>query len=122
MKNSHLAFAAFLLLLSLSTGCYYDNEQDLYGIDPNACDTSVVKYSTFIQPLLKDKCLSCHAPGGVQESSPLHTYEFVKLYAQSGLLVGRTNDTNSPMPQSGLLPTCDRDKIRAWVNRGAPND
>lgn len=125
MKKTLLIFGSLLalfLLLALPSGCYYDNEQDLYGIDPNACDTTLVKYSTVIKPLIERNCLSCHAPGGVQESSPLNTYEAVKFYATNNLLVQRTNDATTPMPQSGLLPLCDRDKIRAWVNRGAPND
>lgn len=125
MKKTLLALGtltSLMLLLAMPSGCYFDNEQELYGIDPTACDTTAVKYSTVIKPLIDKNCISCHAPGGVQESSPLHTYEVVKLYAESGLLVSRTNDTNSPMPQSGLLPECDRNKIRAWVKRGAPND
>lgn len=125
MKKTLLAFgmlSTLLLIFALSPGCYYDNEQELYGIDPNGCDTTSVKYSTVIKPLIEKNCVSCHAPGGVQESSPLNTHAFVKLFAENGLLVQRTNDNTSPMPQSGLLPSCDREKIRAWVNRGAPND
>ncbi len=114
--------AILMLLLALPPGCYFDNEQELYGIDPTACDTTAVKYSTVIKPLLEKNCISCHAPGGVQESVPLNTYDGVKLYATNSLLVTRTNDNTTPMPQSGLLPECDRNKIRAWVKRGAPND
>jgi len=125
MKKTFLIFGSLLslfLLLALPSGCYWDNEQDLYGIDPNACDTTLVKYSTVIKPLIERNCLSCHAPGGVQESVPLNTYAGVKIYATNGLLVQRTNDATTPMPQSGLMPLCDRSEIRAWVNRGAPND
>jgi hypothetical protein len=113
---------ALFLTLALPSGCYYDNEQELYGIDPNACDTTLVKYGTVIKPLIERNCLSCHAPGGVQESVPFNTYESLKTYATNGLLVQRTNDATTPMPQSGLLPLCDRNEIQAWVKRGAPND
>ena len=125
MKKTRLTLgtlASLTLLLALPSGCYFDNEQDLYGIDPTACDTTAVKYSTVIKPLIEKNCISCHSPGGVQESVPLNTYDGLKLYATNGLLVARTNDNTTPMPQSGLLPLCDRDKIRAWVKRGAPND
>lgn len=113
---------ALVFLLAVPPGCYFDNEQELYGIDPNSCDTTAISYSAYIKPLIANNCLSCHAPGTVQESTPLSTYENVRDYAELGLLVSRTNDTNTPMPQSGLLPECDRNKIRAWVNAGAPNN
>ena len=125
MKKTLLALGtltSLMLLLALPPGCYWDNEQELYGIDPSACDTNAVKYKTVIKPLIDRHCISCHSPGGVQESVPLNTYDGLKLYATNGLLVARTNDNTTPMPQSGLLPLCDRDKIRAWVKRGAPND
>ncbi len=113
---------ALVFLLAVPPGCYFDNEQELYGIDPNACDTTAVSYSGYIKPLIQNNCLSCHSAGAVQESTPLSTHADLKNYAELGLLVARTNDATNPMPQSGLLPECDRNKIRAWVNAGAPNN
>ena len=112
----------FLLLLCLLTtvqpGCYYDNEVDLYG---TACDTVSMRYSVEVQTLLANNCTACHSPAGNQEPF-LDNYASVKTAADDGTLVGRINDSDAPMPPTGLMPDCNRDKIRAWVNAGASNN
>ena len=52
---------ATILILSLG-GCYYDNEEELYGplYAQQQCDTSNVSYSQDIAPLVQNKCLMCH--------------------------------------------------------------
>jgi predicted CXXCH cytochrome family protein len=117
LKICSLFFLGFFVL-STPFACYYDNEQDLYG-NTGVCDTSTVKYSTYIKPLMDTQCTSCHSATGSQDNYPLDTYQTVKNAAIDGLLVSRTNDTDSPMPTSGLLPECDRLKIEAWVKAGA---
>jgi hypothetical protein len=117
-----LAAVFTLFLATVPTACYYDNEEELYGITPGNCDTVAVKFSTVIQPLLNSECTSCHSPSGSQPDIPLDTYDNVKNYVTSGTLVERTNDSNSPMPPSGLMDNCRRNKIQAWVNQGALNN
>jgi uncharacterized membrane protein len=120
----HLAFVAFVLLLGMfmtfQSACYYDNEQELYG--STTCDTTAVKYSTKIKPMIQDNCISCHSSSGSQPGFPMDTYDQVKAYALNGKLVLRTNDTLVPMPQTGLMSDCNRLTIKAWVNAGAPNN
>jgi hypothetical protein len=116
----------FLMLLfcglSVPFSCYYDNEEDLYGTIPGVCDTTAVKYSAYIKPLMESQCTGCHSPTGTVPDYPLHTYDAVKVYVDNGLLVERINDIDSPMPQAGLMPICDRNKVEAWVKAGALND
>jgi len=120
------AFAAVLLLfgltLAVQPACYFDNEEELYGLTTGTCDTAGIKYSVHIKPLIDANCIVCHSPNGVQSSTPLDNYADLKILADNDKLVGRTNDAGSPMPQSGLLPECDRLKIRAWVTAGALNN
>jgi predicted CXXCH cytochrome family protein len=124
MNLLRISTVLFLLFFALSVpfSCYYDNEEELYGVQNGVCDTATVKYSTFIKPLMDNQCVSCHSATGSQSDYVLDTYEAVKISATDGALVLRTNDTGSPMPQSGLLPACDRSKIEAWVKAGAPNN
>lgn len=121
-----IALAAFGLLLGLGivtqTACYYDNEEELYGITPGACDTTNVKYSTYVKSAFDAHCTSCHTPGGSQESSPMETYDNLKVFVDNGEVAKRINDASNPMPPTGLIPDCDRKKIQAWINAGAPNN
>jgi uncharacterized membrane protein len=120
-----LASVAFALLIGLfvvsQSSCYYDNEQELY---PNSggCDTASIKYSTQVKSIIQDNCVSCHSSSGTQPAYPMDNFDQIKAYALNGKLVLRTNDTLAPMPQAGLMSDCNRLKIIAWVNAGAPNN
>lgn len=103
------------------TACYYDNEQELYGGNVT-CDTIAVSYLTDIKPIIDANCISCHAPGGEQESSPLLTYDDLKKYTDDRNIVDRTQGTSSLMPPAGRMSNCNVAKITAWVNQGALNN
>ena len=123
MKNALVVFGLMALLAALQTGCYYDNEEELYGGGGGGtCDTAAVSFSADVQPVINANCVSCHAPGGQQESSPLTNYQEIKTYADNDKLVDRTNNSSLPMPPTGLMSECNRDIIKAWINAGAPNN
>lgn len=113
------------ILMTLPAGCFYDNEQDLYG-EAQPCDTINVSYSGYILPLLQNNCYKCHKESEPQFSGYiLDGYNATKLYVNSGQILGRTNNAADPMPpltEGGLLPECDRLKIQAWIKAGAPNN
>lgn len=115
-----LVLAIFAAVFTLDA-CYYDNEEALYGAT-TTCDTVGVKYNTYVSKLVSDNCLSCHIAGGSQETSPFDGYTNLTVYVSSGKFLERINDTGSPMPPSGLLPNCDRQKIEAWIKAGAANN
>lgn len=109
-----------LLALTLG-GCYYDVEEELYP--GGFCDTTAVTYAGMVKPLVQGNCAipGCHVAGG--QSPDLGTYAGVKAAADAGLLVSLAVQGNPmPMPPSGLLSACDRQRIEAWVNAGAPNN
>lgn len=99
------------------TACYYDNEVEQYGTVP--CDTTTMSYSADIAPIIQANCVSCHAPGGEQETSPFDTYDGVKVFSDDRKIVKRINGEGGIMPPSGAISTCDQRKIEAWVNAGA---
>jgi hypothetical protein len=117
---------AFLLALAAtlvfgSSGCYYDNEEELY---PNSfCDTALVTWASDIQPLINTRCAisGCHANGAVAPN--LTGYTAVKAQADNGRLRARAIDgVPSIMPASGKLPACDIANLDAWLRAGAPNN
>lgn len=121
MKQFFFAALTLMFIATISqTACYYDNEKDLYG--DGSCDTTAVSYSADIRPIIDANCVSCHAPGGEQETSPLLTYADVTKYTGNLDIVERTAGTSTLMPPTGKMSDCNVALIGAWVNQGAPNN
>jgi len=89
------------------------------------CDTTNVTYSGAISRILKQKCTGCHSgfnPGG---GINLTTYVGVKAIAddQRFLNVVLHAPGYKAMPLGGqMLPKCEIETIRIWINQGAPNN
>jgi len=92
----------------------------------SSCDTTGVTYSKTVVPILQTNCTGCHsgsapAGGGVD----LTTYANVSTQVASGKLWGDISHSTgyNAMPLGGSqLSACDRSKIHAWINAGAPNN
>lgn len=117
------------LAIAIFAGCFYDKEELVYpttGGPGNTCDTANMRYSVDITNILSNNCYICHggnaqAGGGIK----LDTYSGVKNMVNNGLLLNAINHTGgaSPMPKGGAkLPACTIAKIKAWIDRGAPQN
>ena len=109
----------------MATGCYYDNEEELYGWAKPACDTANVTYSTVVSKILQDNCMQCHSAAANMGSVNLEGHAQAKVYALNGKLYGVISHTPgfSPMPKGGnKLSDCDISRIKKWVDAGAPNN
>ena len=85
------------------------------------CDTIGVKYSTHIQPLIKNNCLGCHTSSGTL----LTTYDNVKAKVTDGKLYGSITWSTgfTKMPQGGSkLSDCQIRAVKIWIDAGAPNN
>lgn len=117
-----LAFA-LMLIPFLNSGCYNDNEEDLYPEKP-VCDTANITYTASIAPIMQTNCNSCHnttvASGGVITDNA----EGLRVVALNGLLWSSVNWTSAyKMPKDrGKLSDCDLSKINIWIKDGAPNN
>lgn len=117
-------FAAILLSLAFPSGCYYDNEEDRFPGTGNTCDTVGMRYSVEIKQILQDNCYECHLSSSpaMYSGIPFETHAQLQEVALNGKLVDRINSAAAPMPQTGLMLACNRRKIEAWVNAGAPDN
>jgi len=111
----------------LFAGCYYDNEEYLYGTGGALnCDSVTVSFTADIVPILDGAgCLGCHNNGIPSGNISLEGHANVATYAGNGRLWGAVNhDRNfSAMPQGGAkLPASQLDKIRCWIEKGALNN
>jgi hypothetical protein len=90
-----------------------------------ACDTTNITYGGFIAPLLTSNCVGCHSGGAPSGGITLNTHAGVQAVALNGRLFGAVNHSPGfqPMPRgSARLPQCTIDKIKSWINDGAPNN
>lgn len=94
------------------------------------CDTTNVGFSTDIQTILQNNCLSCHSAAAQQGQVDLSNYTNVKVYADNGRLFGAVNHDAgyTQMPYDGTndgtprLDECKILTIKAWINQGAQNN
>ncbi|MBN1337822.1 MAG: hypothetical protein JXA03_00785 [Bacteroidales bacterium] len=118
------AFTAMVAITGLLTGCYIDNEEDLYP-QTGGCDTANVTYTLSIAPLMADKCNSCHGGNSPEAGLKTDNYNDLKTLAGDGRLQGTVNHLSgySPMPKNKpKLSDCNLAKIKTWIDNGALNN
>lgn len=89
------------------------------------CDTSDVKYSNAVKPILDQNCVSCHSGSSPSGGFALDTYDNVKPWAENAMLYNAVAHINgaSPMPKGGnKLDDCKIRKIKKWIDAGYPNN
>jgi len=118
----------YLLVMSIMvlgfTGCYYDNEEELYPQAPE-CDTLNVTYSATIALIMETNCNDCHGGASPNANVRTDTYDGLKIIADDGKLWGAVNHEigYSPMPKDRpKMNDCDLKKIGIWLDNGALND
>lgn len=115
-----ITICCLLAITSLTTGCYYDNEEYLYG----TCDTTNVTFSKDIKPIMDANCINCHSGGAID----LTNYNGVKakvmdstLYKSISYSYSGANSSKN-MPAAGKLDDCSINKVKAWIDEGAINN
>lgn len=107
------------------SSCYYDNKEDLYPFDKDACNLDNVTYSSIIKPILESSCVSCHQQSNPSGGVRLDVYSEVKKEADNGKLWGSINHDEgfSPMPLGGgKLSDCSLLQIKQWIDNGSPDN
>jgi|ERR1041385_1592114 hypothetical protein len=108
-----------LLLVSitfiLAFGCKWDNE----GL--TVCDTSDIKFSTAINPIIQANCAvgGCH--DGTVYTADFRTYQGVWDRVNDGTFRARVITIHA-MPPVNKLSDCDYKKLQMWVDAGALNN
>lgn len=123
MIRSLLYIWALIFFISALGGCSKASEDML--ITAQQCDTSGMKYSADILPIITTNCYPCHANGIVNGNVSLGGYANLKAQANNGNLVGVITHASGypPMPDNGgKLSDCEINKIKAWIAAGAKQD
>jgi len=120
----------FISLIVFS--CTWKKENFVVAQTSN-CDTSNTSYSKVIQPIFQANCYSCHSTsvtstgGGldIQNFTSLTNYlnrNYTGVFGSQFYNVISQSQGTLPMPPGYKLPDCDIAKIKAWINKGAPNN
>lgn len=122
-RNGSLLIVIICLIIAAS--CKYNVKEELYGVPP-PCDTTNVTYSSTIVGIINTyTCLSCHSGGTPIGGFSLEDYSHVKAKVDQGRLFGAINHSPgfTPMP-NGLakMNQCDINKVKAWIDAGAPDN
>ncbi|MFN4084111.1 MAG: c-type cytochrome domain-containing protein [Bacteroidia bacterium] len=101
------------------------NQGALNTVCNNPCDTSNVKFSTHVQPLIKNNCQGCHSNSLPSGGIALENYIEIKTIADNGKLNGSINHLPgySAMPKgTAKMSNCNIRIIGKWIEAGAPNN
>ncbi len=121
-------FIFLVIVLFFMWSCYYDNEEYLYPLLENNCDTTNVTFSSSVKPILEQHCFSCHSNSTAAffgDNIKLEDYTDAKLRADEGSLYGAVAHLGSysPMPKGAQkIGDCKISVIRIWADAGAPNN
>jgi hypothetical protein len=88
-----------------------------------ACDTTNVTYIASIEPIISTKCMGCHSGANPQGDLSLTNYSEVSSEALFGDVLAAVQHQSgvTAMPyNSEMLPQCEIDLIRIWIENGAP--
>ncbi len=127
--NKKLSFFTLLIFLVIhfALSCTKASEEGQIKPPPLDCDSTAMKYTLNIVPILQFNCYSCHGIGNTAGSGGilLEGYNNIQAYATNGTLAGVITHT-APYPsmpyQLPKLDDCPINKILDWIHQGAPNN
>ena len=79
-----------------------------------------VTFEMDIKNIVANNCQTCHSGLLPSADVDLTTYQNVRFFAEQGALLTRIEDTEEPMPPSGLLSDEHRQLIAKWATDGFP--
>lgn len=104
------------------SACSKDSEDELGN---QQCNTTNMKYGADILPIITNNCYGCHDNNTATNGIVLEGYAKLKAQVDNGNLVGVVSHANGypAMPYNApKLSDCDINKIKSWVQNGAPNN
>ena len=122
LQRTLIGFTLATAIILLIASCYYDKEEQLYPQLNSACDTTNVRFSTKIQPILSLYCYGCHSNANAASfgnNIKLENYSdvVVNINRVYGAIMHQTG--YSPMPKNGsMLSDCSRTMFAIWIRNG----
>jgi hypothetical protein len=109
----------FLCLTLIITSCYYDNEEELYPVIDNNCDTTNITYAGTVKKMIDESCIGCHSSGTVVLTN------YTQISSQATAILGSIKHEGGykAMPQGAAkLSDCKINQFDIWITQGKPNN
>lgn len=117
-----LSLTIFLLFIGFAA-CTYNSEEELY---PNPeCQILNMSYVDDVLPILETHCFPCHSRAANFGNITLEGYDNLIDFVDDQSLLGSIQHESgySAMPQGqAMLIECNIEKIKSWINDGAPEN
>lgn len=127
--KSFISIGTIVIAALIFQGCYYDKADLVYpntNVGGANCDTANMKYSVEITAILSANCYSCHSGNASNGGGfKLDAYPGIKNMVNNGRLYSAITHSGgaSAMPKNApKLSDCNIAKIKAWIDRGAPQN
>jgi hypothetical protein len=113
-----------IIFVIIFASCYYDNEEALYPVYSNTCDTTNVTFSVTISSILNNSCLGCHSNAKAASwGNNIRLENHADVVAKITNVIGSIKHTGtfSQMPRNGVsLKPCSITQFDIWVRKGMP--
>lgn len=116
MKHPKAYIVCLLWCTLISLGCSSNSPDDLIPI-PDDIDV-ITTYDNTIKSILDTACIECHGGATPTAGIRLDNYESASDVADSGRMIFRMTNNNSPMPPSGQLPNPVIASVMKWIEEG----
>lgn len=99
-------------------------EQGALNLSCASCDTTSVTFSGHIQPLINNRCVTCHSGGNASGALQLTSHSQVVSAVENRNLMDAVHRLPgiSAMPPSGALNDCELRMLALWIEANMPNN
>lgn len=105
------------LLAVVSCGPKAKDCPSVPDLDQSACSTQTLSYTADIAPIMNDRCMPCHAPGGEESTIPFTTYK--QVFSERMSIASQLVGCDMPPDGSPQLTADERKQILDWLSCGA---
>jgi uncharacterized membrane protein len=117
-RKGWLIMSIITIMVTVTTGCYYDKAELLYPGSTVDCSTVSANFGK-VQPIMANKCNTsgCHNARDAAGGTVLETYEQVKTKAAR---INQRAIIEKTMPPGAALSSADIAILQCWISSGAP--
>lgn len=107
-----------MMIATMAVSCKKEVVEPEPEPTPTNPNEPVRTYANDVQPIMFNFCITCHSGGAPAAGLDLSEYQATRTATETGNLINRINNAQSPMPQGGLMPQANRDIIQNWADNG----